>query len=230
MDSSSFWERIEQYFAAKRGSALILSPKDWPLVSSWEERGIPIETIFEGIDAAYQRYQERCAAGHRQANWTLTSCQHDVERAWKTWCEQHPEADVPDEQDALKNEQRKLKSKVQSTIARLQTYAADGHYACARDAILDTVNALGSINHALEHANDDAAIANIKTAIRQTEQTLATRLEYAIPESIRQHMQAKAEARLASHKSQMSDAIYQETLQLAFFQELHRLYPLPSFL
>ena len=230
MESSAYWEQIEQYFVAKRGSALILSPKDWPLVSSWEERGVPLEAVFEGIDHAYQRYQEKSAAGQRQMNWTLTSCQHDVERAWNTWRKQHPEGQAPDERDALESERRKISSKLQSITTRLQTYSTDGHYASVRDAIIATIPTLRSLAASLERATDDAALTDVKTAIHQAEQTLMTHLEYAIPDTVRQNLLKKAEARLASHKSQMSETIYQETLQLAFLQELHRLYPLPPFL
>ncbi len=230
MESSSYWEQIEQYFVAKRGNALILSPKDWPLVSSWEERGVPVEAVFDGIDHAYQRYQDKCASGQRQTTWTLTACQHDVERAWNAWREQHPELETPDERDALDGERRKISSKLDSTMARLQTHTADGRYECVRDAIDTTISTLQHLRQQLDSANDAEAMAGLKTAIRQAEQTLMTHLEYAINETIRKNLLAKAEARLASHKSQMSETIYQETLQLAFRQELHRAYPLPSFL
>ena len=230
METASYWEQIEQYFVAKRGSALILSPKDWPLVSSWEERGVPLEAVFEGIDLAYQRHQDKCAAGQRQAHWTLTACQHDVERAWNAWRDQHPEMETPDEQDALESERRKISSKLHSLAARLQTHAADGHYAFVREAILATIRTLSDLRKSLDDAKDDEAIATIKAAIHQAEHTLTTHLEYAIPDAVRANLLANAEARLASHKSQMSEHIYQETLNLAFLQELHRLYPFPPFL
>ena len=230
MEAPSYLEQIERYFVAKRGSALILSPKDWPIVASWEERGVPIEAIFEGIDRAFERYQDKHAAGQHQTVGTLSYCQYDVEDVWKAWREQHPELRKPDEQQTRNTERRKLSTKLQSTMTRLHSIIADTHYACIHDALIATIERLQGLSAQLESLATEEASAALTTAIHEAEIALTTHLEYAISNDVRQMLQAKAETRLASHKPQMNEAIYQETLHLAFLQELHNAYPLPSFL
>lgn len=230
MEEHSYWEQIEQYFANKRGSALILSPKDWPLVSSWEERHIPLEVIYEGIDKAFTRFEEKATPVQRRKMQTLTYCKYDVEHEWKVWKEQHPEIREPDAQELFETECRRLITKLRSTINQLQNYAVNPHYADIREALLAAAEMLASYITRLEQAVDEVVIAELREEIRDVEQGLITHLEQGIPEKIRQTLYAKAEARVASHKGHMNDTVYQETLQLAFLQELHKTYPLPSFL
>lgn len=229
MDASSYFEQIERYFVAKRGSALILSPKDWPVVASWEERGVPVEVIFEGIDRAFARFQDKHAAGQHQTVCTLSSCQYDVEDVWKSWREEHPEARKPAEEHSCDAERRKVSMKLQHTITRLQSCCADAHYVCIHDALAAAAEQLRALATQIEAAADDEELAALAASIHDVEIALTTHLDYAISDELRRALQAKAEARLASHKHQMNDAIYQETLRLAFLQELHNAYPLPSF-
>jgi hypothetical protein len=230
MEEHSYWEQIEHYFVNKRGSALILSPKDWPLVSSWEERHIPLEVIYKGIDKAFTRFEEKATPVQRRKMQTLSYCRYDVEQEWKVWKEQHPELREPDAQELFEAERRRLITKLRGTINQLQNYAANPHYADIHEALLAAAETLASYIMSLEQAEDEALIAELREAIHDVEQNLITHLEQGLPEKIRQTLYTKAEARVSSHKDHMTDSVYQETLQLAFLQELHKTYPLPSFL
>ncbi len=55
----NYFTEIEEHFQRRRGSILLLSTLDWALIETWKEAGIPLEAALRGIDAAFDRYDER---------------------------------------------------------------------------------------------------------------------------------------------------------------------------
>ena len=55
----NYFTEIEEHFLRRRGGGLLLSTLDWALIESWKDAGIPLEAVFRGIDAAFDRYDSR---------------------------------------------------------------------------------------------------------------------------------------------------------------------------
>src|SRR5438067_9281258 len=55
----NYFTEIEEHFQRRRGSLLILSTLDWALIETWKDAGIPLEAVLRGIDAAFDRYDQR---------------------------------------------------------------------------------------------------------------------------------------------------------------------------
>ena len=231
MAEHSYWEQIERYFMEKRGNALILSPKDWPLLTSWQERNIPLEVIFEGIDRAFERREEKQAGRQPQPIRSLSFCKRDVEQIWKDREEsRQPAAAEPGSSEILASECRKLVIKLRSTATQLQKYATQPHYHCIEHELIATAEMLDSMIVLIEETEEIDALTAIKDRLRDLEQRLMTQLEQSLAPNVSDKLYASAEARVKSHKHHMADAVYQETLRLAFLQELRANYPLPSFI
>lgn len=65
----SYMEAVEHHFRQVRGSgSFILSPRDWALVEAWEKGNIPIEAVFRGIDAAFEKRSRRPAGKFEMIN------------------------------------------------------------------------------------------------------------------------------------------------------------------
>jgi len=230
MPEDAYWEHIEQYFVKKRGSALILSPKDWPLIRSWQERKIPLDVIYEGIDRAFEQLETKQPLHQRWAIRSLKFCQRDVEMAWNDWQQEHHQAAESSAQAPVIAERRKLSVKLHNTIKQLQRYAGQKHYHFLQADLLTVIHALEPLLETIRETEETAGLAAIKEDIGKLEKQLLVGLEKAVPEDIRRTLYAKAQTRVASHKRNMKPSVYQETLQLAFLQELRSAYPLPSFL
>jgi hypothetical protein len=233
MAGNSYWEEIERYFVKKRGNALILSPKDWPLVSSWQERGIPLELIYEGIDQAFARLEEKHKISPRQTIQTLAYCQYDVEELWNARKKVIQDQSQPSEEDphkAIMAERRKIVTKITSTSDQLRKYTQDVHYQCIHDVLRSSAETLDSLIPLVEQAENSAAIAQLKQNIRDVERQLLAQLERALDDTIRQELYVQAEAKLADYKENMNAEVYHETRRIAFLQALRQAYPLPSFL
>jgi hypothetical protein len=55
----NYFTEIEEHFLRRRGGGLLLSTFDWALIETWKDAGIPLEAVLRGIDAAFDKYDQR---------------------------------------------------------------------------------------------------------------------------------------------------------------------------
>ena len=55
----NYFTEIEERFQQRRGTILLLSTLDWALIETWQEAGIPLDAALRGIDAAFDKYEQR---------------------------------------------------------------------------------------------------------------------------------------------------------------------------
>jgi hypothetical protein len=55
----NYFTEIEEHYLRRRGGGLLLSTLDWALIETWKDSGIPLEAVLRGIDAAFDRYDQR---------------------------------------------------------------------------------------------------------------------------------------------------------------------------
>lgn len=72
----NYFTEIEQHFQRRRGTGLLLSTLDWALIETWKDAGIPLEAALRGIDAAFDRYEQR-PSKTRKVN-SLAYCAQEV--------------------------------------------------------------------------------------------------------------------------------------------------------
>lgn len=74
-----YFLEIESHFAARRGTPFIFSGKDWALMKSWKEEGIPLPLVLEAIDSCFRRKEE---TPRRRTISSLSYCRHAVREMW----------------------------------------------------------------------------------------------------------------------------------------------------
>ena len=72
----NYFTEIEQRYLQRRGGGLLLSTLDWALIETWKEAGIPLEAVLRGIDAAFDKYDQR-PSKTRKVN-SLAFCSQEV--------------------------------------------------------------------------------------------------------------------------------------------------------
>jgi len=55
----NYFTEIEERYLKRRGGGLLLSTLDWALIETWKDAGIPLEAVLRGIDAAFDKYDQR---------------------------------------------------------------------------------------------------------------------------------------------------------------------------
>ncbi len=85
MNYYNYFSEIEELFIRRRGRNLLLSPLDWALIESWQEREVPlhiilcgIEKIFDGVDGQTDR---------KRTVKSLLYCKEEIEAQYAGWLE-----------------------------------------------------------------------------------------------------------------------------------------------
>jgi hypothetical protein len=55
----NYFTEIEEHFQRRRGTGLLLSTLDWALIEIWKDAGVPLAAVLRGIDAAFDKYEQR---------------------------------------------------------------------------------------------------------------------------------------------------------------------------
>lgn len=71
----NYFTEIEEHFQRRRGAPLIGSPLDWDQIEIWKNAGIPLEAVLRGIDAAFDKYEQRKSKRHEKINTILWCAQ-----------------------------------------------------------------------------------------------------------------------------------------------------------
>jgi hypothetical protein len=61
----NYFTEIEEHFQRRRGTLLMVSTLDWALMEIWKDAGIPLEAVLRGIDAAFDRYNQRSSKARK---------------------------------------------------------------------------------------------------------------------------------------------------------------------
>ena len=77
----NYFTEIEERFQQRRGAILLLSTLDWALIEMWREAGIPLDAVLRGIDAAFDKYDQRQKKGRMRRINGLAWCAQAVMQA-----------------------------------------------------------------------------------------------------------------------------------------------------
>ena len=78
--AGDYFLEIEAHFAMRRGTPFILSAKDWTLMKSWFDDGVPLAVVIEAIDSVFEKNE---ASGRRKVISSLSYCKHAVKEVWR---------------------------------------------------------------------------------------------------------------------------------------------------
>src|SRR5215475_616205 len=70
----NYFTEIEEYFWKKRGSHLLVSPLDWAIMETWQKAGVPLESVFKGIDRSFESYARSRRGGTGKPLKSLAYC------------------------------------------------------------------------------------------------------------------------------------------------------------
>lgn len=204
-DGDGYFAAVEAHFIERRGSPLFITPAEWFLVSKWEEQGIPLDVVQEGIDRVFERPQ--AAAKPRK----LGYCRQTVEAAFRRFREVtlgggENRGPVEDRFDAAAH-----LSRLASKLSGLSTPPVASDLAARVEALGDSGETLQRIEEALT-AIDDELVENA---------------EDALDENVRAALLSDAGASLASYRDRMPDKVYQSALRSAYRRRLRDKAKLP---
>jgi hypothetical protein len=204
----NYFTEIEERFQQRRGVIHLLSTLDWALVDMWREAGIPLDAALRGIDAAFDKYEQRQKKGRmRRINglaWCAQAVMDAAEELREAAAGSAPPAVAPSE-TGFEHERVAAHLEAAATALRAATVAPE---VCAATAArlrelaaeirtADTVKAGGGKSAA------PVDLESLERTLTVFEEKLFAALTAAAPEDLLVALKEHAAHELAPYRSRM---------------------------
>ncbi len=83
MNYFNYFSEIEETFIRRRGRNLLLSPLDWALIETWQERGIPLRIVLRSIEKVFDGVDKQPA--QKRTVKSLIYCREEIEVQYAEW-------------------------------------------------------------------------------------------------------------------------------------------------
>lgn len=200
VESEDYFGAVESHFVERRGSPLFITPAEWFLVAKWEEQGIPLHVVREGIDLVFERPQ--AAARPRK----LGYCRQTVEAAYRRFREvslgggsaRGPVEDRFDVTAHLSRLASELTKAAPDLAARVEALAESGE-----------------------------SLRAIEDALTEIDDQLVESAERELGDAERDALRRDAAQSLAAYRDRMPEKVYQSALKSAYRRRLRDEVELP---
>ena len=212
MNYYNYFTEIEEAFVRRRGRNLLLSPLDWALIESWQERGIPLHIVLRAVESIFDAMEAKNIPVRNVTK--LSFCEQEVEKQYGAWMQSRAGSGDEDAEDlgeaqgwtresvsehisniveALERSgNQKLKEDLERAAARLTELRADltDNFETVEKVLTDIEN---FIDRALLTKSGKAHLNKLK---------------------------AEAEAQIGGYRANMGDEAYEKTLNLMVLKKL----------
>lgn len=197
----NYFTEIEDHFQRRRGSGLLLSTLDWALIEIWKDAGIPLEAVLRGIDAAFDKYDQRPSRSQKInslaycAQAVLVAAEDIKEAAVGTTMSEPQTGFEYTEVTVFLRRNAKLLEE-----ARLPESAAVSGQVVARE----TAATLRGMAAEIESANTPPRLEDLERRLTVVEEKLFAVLLAATPDDQIVSVRVEADRELAPYRSKMS--------------------------
>jgi hypothetical protein len=81
----NYFSEIEETFNRRRGKHLFLSPLDWALIETWQQRGVPLHVVLRGIEKVFDGVDSQ--PKRKRTVKSLMYCREEIEALHQEWLE-----------------------------------------------------------------------------------------------------------------------------------------------
>lgn len=227
----NYFTEIEEQFLRRRGGGLLLTTLDWALIETWKDAGIPLEAALRGIDAAFDRYDQRPSKS-KKVN-SLAYCSQEVLAA----AEDMKEAAVGvagREQPSTKStvgqgfEPAAVAAFLRRNADVLQTAKLPQTVGVSVSAVAeDAAGTLRKLARDMENATASPKLEDLERHLTVLEEKLFAALLTATPDQEIFTVRAEADCELAPYRSKMAAAQISQLQKQYVHKRLLEKYGLP---
>ena len=210
-----YYEEVESYFVARRGSPLFITPSEWDLVLRWEQLGIPLAVVKEGIDRVFERPKTLLKPRR------LGYCRQTVEAAFRRFRESSlggRGAGTSSEDAGAEAHLRKASSRLRELAAALPE--KERGLAPFLERAADAVRSLS------ERAGE--APGEVERELTALDEELVVESEAVLGDTEQDELRREAESSLDSYRERMPEKIYRAALGSAYRRRLRKRIGLPT--
>jgi hypothetical protein len=222
----NYFTEIEEHFQRRRGSPLIASPMNWSMIEIWKNAGIPLEAVLRGIDAAFDKYEQRKSKSQKVNS--LTYCAQAVLRA----SEEMKEAAVGAGSAGPRSESGFQVSEISAFLRHNAERLDDARLPevkgiDAKPLAKETATTLREIAADLEAAKTLPRLEDLERRLTVAEEKLFAVLLAATPDEQIVAARAEADRELAPYRRKMPSGQIEQLLKQYVHKRLLEKYGLP---
>ena len=214
MNYYSYFTEIEETFIRRRGRNLLLSPLDWALIETWQERSVPLHIILQGIEKVFDGV-DRQPSRSRSVK-SLMYCREEIEAQYADWLER--QAGKSAAETSSNGEQKNglytpeiVLEHVEASIAALNNFNKTAR--------------IESFGHAIVQL--EQLKTNLPDDYEKTEEIL-TDIENFLNDELKRNADAAhlnalkkdTESQLSAYKNKMEKEVYEKTFDLIILKRL----------
>jgi DNA repair exonuclease SbcCD ATPase subunit len=224
----NYFSEIESAFVRRRGRNLLLSPLDWALIETWQEREVPLHIILRGIAKVFDAADKQPA--RKRTIKSLTYCREEIEAQYAEWLE----SQIGKVQDSrFKTQDSNV---IEENSKESELFADDAiiaHLEKVSDELKSAQNkAKNELNQTLKKVLTRLAQLRENVSDVETLEKELEKLDALIDESLLQNysaekLKSEIEKEIASYKNKMEAEVYRRTYNLMLLKRLREQAEIP---
>jgi len=229
----NYFTEIEETFIRRRGRNLLLSPLDWALIETWQERGVPLRIVLRGIEKVFDSIDKQSA--RKRSVKSLFYCKEEIEAQYAEWLEsqvgKNGDAKIQDSRFKIQDSKADAENSMKSEL--FSDEAITAHLAKVDGELKSVKNkAKAELRETLEKVENRLAELREKFSDVETLEQSLEKLDALVDESLLQicsteNLKSEIEKSLASYKNKMDAEVYQRTFDLMLLKRLREQAKIP---
>ena len=217
----NYFSEIEETFIRRRGRNLFLSPLDWALIETWQEREVPLHIVLRGIEKVFDGVDKQPA--RKRSVKSLMYCREEIEAQFAEWLE----SQIGKNGGAAENGDGVSEESLFSADAianHLKQVSADLNDAAkkAKGDLLETLERVSIRLAELENDCEDSE--KLEESLEKLDNLLD---EALLRNSVADDLKTEIAKQLAAYKKQMETEVYQRTFDLMLLKRLREQAAIP---
>jgi hypothetical protein len=206
---------VESYFVTRRGSPLFITPSEWDLVWRWEQQGIPLTVVKEGIDRVFERPKTLLKPRR------LGYCRQTVEAAFR----RSRESSLGRGTGGTALDDSSAAAHLTEVSRRLRDLAAAWSETERElaDFLEQTADAVRSLSERAEEAPGE-----VERELTALDGKLVVESEAVLGDAVREELRREAESSLESYRERMPEKVYRAALESGYRRRLRKRIGFPT--
>lgn len=226
MNYYNYFTEIEETFIRRRGRNLLLSPLDWALIESWQEREIPLHIILRGIEKVFDTVDKQ--PDRKRSVKSLFYCKEEIEAQYAEWLEmqvgKNGKSEVESRESGVGS-----REKPDAHSAKSELFSPEAIAVHLEKVEIDLQNArqkaVGDLRENLQRVLN--RLAELKTGRHSAEnlEESLEKLDALVDASLlkttsTENLQTEIESALISYRSKMEPEVFRRTVELMLIKKL----------
>lgn len=222
MNYFNYFSEIEETFIRRRGRNLLLSPLDWALIETWQERSVPLHIVLRAIERVFDSVDKN--PSRKRTVKSLLYCREEIEAQYAEWLDAQTGRNGA-------NGNGKISADAQSPLVSNDTLAAHLEKVSVElEAAAKYVN--GELRTTLETIIKKLSELRFQSFEAESLESHLEKYDSLIDASLSKsvetdNLKAEIEKQLVSYKNKMEREVYQRTFDLILLKRLREQLGIP---